>query len=248
MILPSSTSFRIPLCKNIICFRQLPPPLQLGSDRLIDSVGRLKPGLHLYNQLVLCSVSSGFPSPTRILPCSTLQPPVSGLPWYKLISFAPSRILSNPVSHWQSDRLPRGNARDLPTDTCCIYVHGFRTSIGLPNISAFSPTVTTSDAIAVRHASGLPSTSFRFRFATDTLAVWLSIPLAELSSGLAPPSYPTTTTCFGIAPVKALRAMPSAQTKAAHKVPSAPPLRTSCVPNLTRSPLSTEEPSRSLHI
>ncbi|RQW77860.1 MAG: hypothetical protein EHM51_01055, partial [Geobacter sp.] len=56
------------------------------------------------------------------------------------------------------------------------------------------PDVTASYAIPVRRAGTLPAASFRFRLATDTLAVRLSVPTIRVRRGLAPPSQRSTTT------------------------------------------------------
>src|SRR5208337_3654536 len=57
----------------------------------------------------------------------------------------------------------------------CIYIHEFRTGIGLrvywPSCPSWMP-----HAFPVRQASALPAASFGFRLATDTLAVRLTVP------------------------------------------------------------------------
>ena len=53
--------------------------------------------------------------------------------------------------------------------------------------------MTASYAIPVRRAETLPAASFRFRLATDTLAVRLSVPTIRVRRGLAPPSHQAAT-------------------------------------------------------
>jgi len=55
------------------------------------------------------------------------------------------------------------------------------------------PDVTASYAIPVRRARTLPTASFRFRVAPDTLAVQLSVPTIRVRRGLAPPSHQSGT-------------------------------------------------------
>src|SRR6266702_1489468 len=55
------------------------------------------------------------------------------------------------------------------------------------------PDVTASYAIPVRRARTLPAASFRFRLATDTLAVRLSVPTIRVRRGLAPPNHQSAT-------------------------------------------------------
>ena len=64
--------------------------------------------------------------------------------------------------------------------------------------------------LPVRQASTLPAASFRFRLATDTLAVQLTLPLAGCVEDFHLQVIPPATTAGKIAPVTALRAMPGA--------------------------------------
>ena len=52
------------------------------------------------------------------------------------------------------------------------------------------PSEVASYAIPVRRATALPTASFRFRLATDTLAVQLTVPTIKVRKGLSPPSHP----------------------------------------------------------
>ena len=72
----------------------------------------------------------------------------------------------------------QGNARDLHTYACLIYGHSFFfDQNGTLKILAFLSTVTASYEIPVRQASALPTATFRFHLAVDTLAVRLTVPL-----------------------------------------------------------------------
>ena len=64
--------------------------------------------------------------------------------------------------------------------------------------------------LPVRQASTLPAASFRFRLATDTLAVRLTLPLAGRVKDFHLQVIPPATTAEQTAPVTALRAMPGA--------------------------------------
>ena len=65
--------------------------------------------------------------------------------------------------------------------------------------------------LPVRQASALPSASFRFRIAPDTLAVRLTLPPAGCVRDFHPQVIQLATTASRTAPVTALRAMPGAQ-------------------------------------
>ena len=67
--------------------------------------------------------------------------------------------------------------------------------------------------LPVRQTSTLPAASFRFRLATDTLAVQLTLPLAGRVEDFHLQVIFPATTAGKTAPVTALRAMPGAPTK-----------------------------------
>ena len=73
--------------------------------------------------------------------------------------------------------------------------------------------------LPVRQASTLPAASFRFRLATDTLAVRLTLPLAGRVKDFHLQVIPPATTAEQTAPVTALRAMPGAPSKRASPRP-----------------------------
>jgi len=67
--------------------------------------------------------------------------------------------------------------------------------------------------LPVRQTSTLPAASFRFRLATDTLAVRLTLPLAGCVEDFHLQVIFPATTAGPTAPVTALRAMPGAPKK-----------------------------------
>ena len=73
-------------------------------------------------------------------------------------------------------------------------------------------------AVAVRRAGTLPTASFRFHFAVDTLAVRLTVPITRVCRGLSPPGYSVKhharPSC-----VFALHAMPGTHKKGRSKRP-----------------------------
>src|SRR5271157_6547743 len=73
------------------------------------------------------------------------------------------------------DSSPRVMRTHLHASARCIYIHEFRTGIGLrvyrPSCPSWMP-----HAFPVRQASALPTASFGFRLTTDTLAVRLTVP------------------------------------------------------------------------
>ena len=64
-------------------------------------------------------------------------------------------------------------------------------TIGLRMTMPPRPDVAASYAVPVRRAGTLPTASFRFRVAPDTLAVQLTVPVIRVRRGLPPPSLPS---------------------------------------------------------
>lgn len=104
-------------------------------------------------------------------------------------------------SHWQNCGSLQGNARDLPTYTRCIYLHGFRKVLGFEYISL----LTRRDRLICY------SCSLGQWFAFSFLQILLrnEHPCRSVNrspcradSGLAPSSHQNTTTYIGIAPVQ----------------------------------------------
>ena len=89
----------------------------------------------------------------------------------------PSRHLSMSVAQGTPCRSPRVLRTHLHAYACRIYAAAFRTSIRALHVLAFSPRCVASYPLPVRQASALPSASFRFAVARDTLAVQLTLPL-----------------------------------------------------------------------
>ena len=69
-----------------------------------------------------------------------------------------------------------------------IYSQSFRTGIRTLKSHAFSSKLTASYVISIRQASALPTASFRFHLAMDTLAVQLTISPCRVRRRLSLPS------------------------------------------------------------
>ncbi len=74
----------------------------------------------------------------------------------------------------------------FPSYACHIYVHRSEQLIGLWLIQQPYPLLSVLYVIPVRQARCLPPASFRFRLATDTLALGYVIPAIRAHSGLTP--------------------------------------------------------------
>lgn len=70
--------------------------------------------------------------------------------------------------------------------TCLIYPSRFRMIIGLFDSWVNSPSGQALYQVSVRHVKSLPSASFRFHLAVDTLAFDYRIPIITAPSGLSP--------------------------------------------------------------
>src|SRR5215469_1908256 len=97
--------------------------------------------------------------------------------WPRLTSGSPSQHLAMSVALKQTARSPRVLHTHLPAYACRIYVAVFRARIGLHRNLPAHPTA-PPHPLPVRQASALPSASVRFHLAMDTVAVWLTLPLA----------------------------------------------------------------------
>ncbi len=117
-------------------------------------------------------------------------------------------------SHWQDSRPPRVMRTTFPL------IPAAYTSTGSVQVSGFESIGPLTHHVRLVCDSCSSGQWFAFGF--------LQIPLrnghpcrsanrspCRAGNGLAPPSHPATTTCAGIAPVKALRAMPGAPKKTA---------------------------------
>ena len=85
------------------------------------------------------------------------------------------------------EEVSQGKTRDLHPITHRIYTHPFRMTMGLWNPMLPRPEAAASYTVPVRRAGTLPTASFRFHLAMDTLAVQLTIPVIRARKGLSPP-------------------------------------------------------------
>jgi len=86
----------------------------------------------------------------------------------------------------QSVRSPRVRRATFAAHTRRIYFLAFRMAIGLRPVLLPRPVKAASYAVSVRRATALPTASFGFRLATDTLAVQLTVPTIRVRRGLSP--------------------------------------------------------------
>ena len=89
-------------------------------------------------------------------------------------------------------------------------------TLGFESLCPLAHRGDASYAVRVPRAGSLPSASFRFRLAADTLAVWLGVPVIKASTGTC--TRPVNSR-FAFAPrlqrqALTLRVMPDAQKKA----------------------------------
>jgi hypothetical protein len=64
-----------------------------------------------------------------------------------------------------------------------IYANSVRMTLGFESIGPLAHRDDASYAVRVPRARSLPAASFRFRLATDTLAVQLGVPVIKASTG-----------------------------------------------------------------
>lgn len=96
-----------------------------------------------------------------------------------------------------------------------IYADSIRMTLGFGSMRPLAHRAVASYAIRVPRVGSLPSASFRFRLAADTLAVRLGVPVIKASTGTC--TRPVTTR-FAFAyrlqrQVMTLRVMPDARTR-----------------------------------
>ena len=115
-------------------------------------------------------VAHGLQQPARLLLVAVWQPVTAG--------FCPcsGRSALCVLFRWPA-RPPEVSHASPPPSTCRIYVQGLRAAFGLQLVLQPRPPC-PPDAVPVRQARGLPPTSFRFRLATDTLALSCALPAA----------------------------------------------------------------------
>ncbi|TLF52778.1 hypothetical protein FEI13_03490 [Halomonas urmiana] len=98
------------------------------------------------------------------------------------------------------ERVSRARRATFLPSTRRIYFHIIWIAIGVRVSWPSHPDGTASYAAPVRRARSLPTASFRFRLATDTLAVQLMAPAIRVRRGLSPQVIQPTTTVDRIAP------------------------------------------------
>ena len=92
----------------------------------------------------------------------------------------------------QIGRSPRVRHVIFAPHTRRIYIHILRMTIGLRPYWPSRPDMAASYALPVRRAGVLLTASFGFRFASDTLAVRLTVPIIRVRKGFSPSSLPTS--------------------------------------------------------
>ena len=103
--------------------------------------------------------------------------------WPRLTSAAPSSRLTTRLARRQNDRPLRVRRLTFLPYTRRIYADPVRMTSGFESIGPLAHRVDASYAVRVPRARSLPSASFRFRFAADTLAVRLGVPVIKASTG-----------------------------------------------------------------
>jgi hypothetical protein len=120
---------------------------------------------------------------------SALRPPVSGCPrcsglrWPRLTCAAPSNRLATALARRQSGRSLRVRRATFLPYVRRIYAGSLRMILGLESMRPLAQQAVASDAVRVPRTRSLPSTSFRFRLAADTLAVRRGVPVITASTG-----------------------------------------------------------------
>src|ERR1035437_9497545 len=141
--------------------------------------GRFRPPSPVLAALTRASASSvriedGCPTPVFHVPPFA---PKWQLLWPRLTSDDPSRHLSTPVAQGRSSDLPGYCALTFPLMPVGSTSRRSVQELGFASIGLLTPPRRLYP-LPVRQASALPSASSRFRLATDTLAVRLTLPLA----------------------------------------------------------------------
>ncbi len=141
--------------------------------------------------------------------------------WPRLASAAPSPLLSKRLARRTFVQRPSCRSLRVRRVTFLphirrIYDSSLRMTLGFESFGPLAQQATASYAIRVPRTGSLPSASFRFWVAPDTLAVRLGVPVIKASIGTRTRQV---TSWFAFAcqlktPVKTLRVMPDAPKEA----------------------------------
>src|ERR1039458_909274 len=141
--------------------------------------GRFRPPLPVLAVLAYASASSVRIEISCPTPVFHVRPfaPIGQLLWPRLTSDDPSRHLSMPVAQGRSSDLPGYCALTFTLIPVGSTSRHSVQELGFASICPLTPPGRLYP-LPVRQASALPTASSRFRLATDTLAVQLTLPLA----------------------------------------------------------------------
>src|ERR1035441_1191458 len=141
--------------------------------------GRFRPPLPVLAVLAYASASSVRIEISCPTPVFHVRPfaPIGQLLWPRLTSDDPSRHLSMPVAQGRSSDLPGYCALTFTLIPVGSTSRHSVQELGFASICPLTPPCRLYP-LPVRQASALPTASSRFRLATDTLAVQLTLPLA----------------------------------------------------------------------
>ncbi len=103
------------------------------------------------------------------------------------------RLIPPPLDGSSTRRIgssPRVRRATFAAYTRRIYFLTVRMVSGFGSFGPLAPMRLPQPAVPIRRATALRTASFRFRLATDTLAVRLTVPTIRVRRGLTPPSHP----------------------------------------------------------
>jgi len=103
--------------------------------------------------------------------------------WPRLTSAVPSSRLTTNLARGQNGRSLRVRRVTFLPRARRIYADSIRMTSGFESIGPLAHQVDASYAVRVPRARSLPTASFRFRVAPDTLAVRLGVPVIKASIG-----------------------------------------------------------------
>jgi hypothetical protein len=162
------------------------------ADPLLATSGRyLRIGRAASQPHLLCLLSPSRDQVPSGTSCSALRRVVNPT---RMASADFCRLIPPPHdrgSTRQSDRSPRVRRATFAPHTRRIYLHIVR-MVMVMGFESLGPLarMCLPHAVPVRRAGALPAASFRFRLATDTLAVRLTVPTIRVRKGLSPSSRP----------------------------------------------------------